>query len=500
MLLEFSEYLNTNCQLIMTRPILVGVSGGPDSICLLHLLKSLGFLPVVAHMNHQLRSGADEDVQIVKQLAKVLEVPLVIVVQDVKKLAKTKKLSVEEAARILRYRFLFEQAEVYNAQAVAVGHTADDQVETVLMHLLRGTGLAGLRGMLPYSLPNAWSKDIPLVRPLLGFWRKEVQEYCTQYSLKPAQDESNLDTSYFRNRLRHELIPFLEQHYNPGIRKLFWRMSNTIASEYELLYQLGETAWQTCVAEFKPGYVTFKSKALRHQPVAVQRLLVRRAIAILRPELRDIDYEATERAIKFISTSTLMHTAHCDLLAGLHFVKEDKNLGIFTDSCYLSDLHGFSNEWPQIPKDASISVSVPGKVILPSLMPEGEGSSYVGRFSVEWVDDIPSVLAQVQDNHDPYQAWLDIGDRVKQIPSFCLEIRCRNRGDRFQPLGLDGNSQKLSDFMVNEKIPRHARAGLPLVCLNSQVIWIPGYRISHAYRLTQSTKHAIHLCLTHVDI
>ena len=499
MLLEFSEYLDSNCRLIMTRPILIGVSGGSDSICLLHLLKSLGYLPIVAHMNHRLRPGADEDVQIVTQLAETLEVPLVIQVHDVKTLAKTSKLSIEEAARTLRYRFLFEQAQVFNAQAVAVGHIADDQVETVMMHLLRGTGLAGLRGMLPHSLPNAWSQDIPLVRPLLGFWREDVLEYCTQYNLRPVQDESNLDTTYFRNRIRHDLIPYLEQYYNPGIKKLFWRMANTLASEYNLLNQLGEAAWQSCVAEIKPGCVTFYSKVLRNQPMALQRLLVRRAIAILCPELRDVDYETTERAIKFISNSTLIHTAHCDLLAGLHFMKENDNLGIFTDSGYLSDPDNLSKDWPQMLKGGLICVPVPGKVVLPPLMPGSEGSSQGWLFSVEWVDDILGVLAQVEENHDPYQAWLDVSDQVKQIPSLYLEIRCRHPGDRFQPLGLDGHSLKLSDFMLNEKIPRRARAGWPLVCLNSQVIWIPGYRISHANRLTQSTKHAVHLCLTCVD-
>lgn len=500
MLLEFSEYLDNNCQVIKTRPILVGVSGGPDSICLLHLLKTLGYLPVVAHLNHRLRPGADEDAQIVTQLAKVLEAPLVIEAQDVKALAKSRKLSIEEAARTLRYRFLFEQAQAFDVQAVAVGHTADDQVETVMMHLLRGTGLAGLRGMLPFSLPNAWSKDIPLIRPLLGFWRKEVLEYCIQHNLKPTRDESNLDTAYFRNRLRNELIPYLEKHYNPSIKKLFWRMANTLTSEYELLNQLGETAWRSCVDEIIPGGIIFNSNVLKSQPIALQRLIIRRAIIIMRPDLRDVDYMVTERAIQFIRNTTLIQFAHCDLLSGLHFLKENEDLGIFTDNCYINNLHSIRKEWPQITKGRLISVSVPGEVVFPPLMPDVKVSSYLWRFSVEWVDDVRAVLAQVEENNDPYQAWIDVSDQVSQIASVCLEIHGRQSGDRFQPLGLDGHTLKLSDFMINEKIPRRAREGWPIILLNSKIIWIPGYRVSHVYRLTQSTKRALHLCLTSVVI
>ena len=133
---------------------------------------------------------------------------------DVSALAEEQKLSIEEAARVARYRFLFEQARQLKAQAVAVAHNADDQVETVLMHLLRGAGLGGLKGMPYRAILPVWDEAIPLVRPLLGVWRSEIEVYCRQHSLEPIEDASNQDTTFFRNRLRHQLLPTL-QEYNP---------------------------------------------------------------------------------------------------------------------------------------------------------------------------------------------------------------------------------------------------------------------------------------------
>ena len=139
-------------------------------------------------------------------------IPCVIKVEDVGAYAKVHGLSVEEAARIVRYRFLFSEAVRREAQAVVVGHTADDQVETVLMHLLRGAGLEGLKGMEAWQVPNAWSKEIALARPLLGMWREETVAYCQEHGLQPVIDQSNFERTYFRNRLRHEVIPMLETH------------------------------------------------------------------------------------------------------------------------------------------------------------------------------------------------------------------------------------------------------------------------------------------------
>ena len=195
--------LQNECLIEAGRPLVVGVSGGPDSLCLLDLLRRSGCQVVVAHLDHGLRAEAAQDADTVAGLAKRFGLPYVQGQVDTRAYAEAHSLSIEEAARVLRYRFLFEQARQHAAQAVAAGHTADDQVETVLMHLLRGAGLVGLKGMAYRMLPNPWSSEIALLRPLLGVWRSQVIEYCEEHALQPVLDRTNLDTTYFRNRLRH---------------------------------------------------------------------------------------------------------------------------------------------------------------------------------------------------------------------------------------------------------------------------------------------------------
>ena len=180
--------LQQQCQLDRHLPLLVGVSGGPDSICLAHQLLRTGYQIIIAHLNHQLRPEASLEAKQVEQLALGWGIPAIIDSVDVGRYAHVHHLSTEEAARELRYQFLFRAAIQSGAQAVAVGHNADDQVETVLMHLLRGAGPAGLRGMRWRSLPNPWSQTIALVRPLLSVWRTDIEAYLRANQLNVLQD------------------------------------------------------------------------------------------------------------------------------------------------------------------------------------------------------------------------------------------------------------------------------------------------------------------------
>ena len=232
-------------------PVIVGVSGGADSLCLLHALHALApdneWRLHVAHLNHQLRGAeAQADADFVRDIAQHWGLPYTIESRDVAAFARHHKLSLEEAARQVRYGFLLDVAQAQHSDVIAVAHNADDQTESVLMHLLRGSGLAGLRGMLPKmrleeyrilhpqsAIQNPKSK-IYLVRPLLEIPRSAIDEYCQQHDLHPRVDATNADTTYFRNRLRHELLPTLET-YNPNIRSILRRTADVIAAEYEIL-------------------------------------------------------------------------------------------------------------------------------------------------------------------------------------------------------------------------------------------------------------------------
>ena len=259
-----------DCGLQPDMLVVVGVSGGPDSLSLLDAFHQIGFAPLVAHLNHRLRPEADTEARKVREAAEGYGLSYVEEQADARDYAREAGMSVEEAGRMLRYRFLFEQARRCKAHAVAVAHTADDQVETVLMHLLRGAGLSGLKGMQPRALPNAWSREIPLVRPLLDTWRSEVLSYCAERGLEPVFDTSNLDSTYFRNRLRNELIPYLER-FNPAVKESFWRMAKVLQADFEAIERLVEAAWESSVIEVGPGYVAMLPAVLRSEPAGIQR-------------------------------------------------------------------------------------------------------------------------------------------------------------------------------------------------------------------------------------
>ena len=250
------------------QALVVGVSGGPDSLCLLHVLRELApdlaLRLHVAHLHHGLRGvDADADAAFVQETAVAWGLPVTIEHADVAALAQQTGMSLEEAARHARYSFLARVAERNGARAIAVGHTADDQVETVLMHFLRGSGLAGLRGMQPVSDFGFWMRGAEpaaaiggavLLRPMLSVSRAEILDYCADHGLTPRFDRSNEDTTFFRNRLRHELLPLLET-YNPQIRRILLNSATVLADDYEHLRGQLQAAWsQVIVAEFeRPG-------------------------------------------------------------------------------------------------------------------------------------------------------------------------------------------------------------------------------------------------------
>jgi len=447
--------------------ILIGVSGGPDSLCLLDVLHSLGYAVTAAHYNHGLRSQAEEDARHVSQIAQDLNVPFVSEAADVAAFARAESMSIEEAARILRYRFLFSQARRLGCSAVAVGHTADDQVETVLMHFLRGAGLAGLRGMQVCAVMPEWDDHIPLVRPLLRVWRRAVIAYCTQRSLDAVVDQSNLDTTYFRNRLRHELIPYL-QTYNPQIKEVILRLSQTASGDFPLLENLTISAWQRGVLEEGADFIVLSLLELRRMDIGLRRSLLRRAVSKLRPGLRDIDFSAIERASGFVDSPS--NTRFLDLVAGLI-------LYVSGDRLFLGDRSSslLLEEWPQMQPGEIGELPVPGRLAI----------------SADWVlESCLEDAANLMWNDDPYQAWLDAADL-----SLPLQVRTRQTGDRFRPLGMQGHSLKLSDFWINQQLPRPARAGWPLVCSAGEIVWIPGFRPSDSHRLTDKSSQVVHLTL-----
>jgi tRNA(Ile)-lysidine synthase len=464
------------CGLDPKKPVLVGVSGGADSLCLLGILKETGYRLIVAHFDHQLRPEAALEAAAVSEQARMLGLPFVSDCADVQAYAKEQSLSLEEAARMLRYRFLFSAARKQAAQAVAVGHTADDQVETVLMHFLRGAGLSGLKGMEYRTFLLAFDPLIPLVRPLLSLWRADTESYCREHGIQPHFDTSNADTVYFRNRLRHELIPELEK-YNPRFKETLLRTSQALQGDYMALQEGLETAWKDIVVERRDAWVVFDQSGLTKLPRGLQRNLFRRAAEGLRPEDRDIGFDALERAAAFARTpmGNLI-----DFVNGLYLFAEKGKIYL---AAYEADLP-FS-QWPQVSQPIAISRSI-------SPAPQKDVGDRQLDLGNDWVltkEETPQNPEEVPLSSDNWSIWLD----ADLLPADHLVVRPRRAGDIFIPLGMDGQTVKVKDFYINLKIPRRARAHWPLVCAGEQVLWVVGYRIAHPFRITEKTKHILHL-------
>jgi len=471
MLENIEDTLERECGLVKDRPIIVGVSGGPDSLCLLGILRQAGYSLIVAYFDHKLRDDSTADALMVEKIAKGLMLPCVVDGTNVRAWADEHKLSIEEAGRTLRYRFMFDLARQKNAQAVAVGHTADDQVETILMHFLRGSGLNGLKGMSHRSIIKSFDVDIPIVRPLLDMWRDQTVVYCAINGLRPHYDSSNDSINFQRNRIRHLLIPSLES-YNPKLREGILRMSQSLKGDHAFMLEMLEAAWNEVVTNMDEEMIAFDAVRLAASSLGLQRNLVKQAMQTLRPGV-DISYTVLERASKVIHADSA--SARGDLKGGLSIILESGIIYICTSDAKLPfDL------WPQLQDGIKLVIPVPGQVVL-----AGDW-----KMNCEIWRHPTLALEQAQRNDDPFQVWLD----ADQAPD-SFELRMRLPGDHFAPLGMDGHSQKLSDFFVNEKIPLRARDHWPLLCSKTEVVWVPGHRPSHVHRLTDSTRRVIYFSL-----
>jgi len=465
--------------------IVVGVSGGPDSVCLLHILCRLkaGFrLDLhVAHLHHGSRGdAADADAEYVRALAADWDLPCTIERADVPSFAGRHQLAFEEAARLARYSFLSRVAEAAGSLCIAVGHNADDQAETVLMHWMRGSGLAGLRGMLPvtplsqYRLienlnSSAPASDLRLVRPLLQVPRSEIEAYCAFHGLEPRFDRSNLDTTYFRNWLRHEVLPLLASH-NPNLREVIRRSARVLADDYALLRSLLLETWPRVAREETPERIVLDLERWRALPTSLQRSTVREAVQRLRRSLRDISFVHVENAVAVARDGTT--GSQSTLPQGLTLTLEYDQLVLASEGAA-----PVPPDWPLLAAGCStVPVGVPGMTPLPESVWQLEISA-VSREGLpcDW-----------KSNSDPWRAFLDAG-----VVGSRLWMRTRQPGDRFHPLGMGGRTVKLSDFLTNRKVPRNLRDRLPLLVGESGIVWVCGHRVDERARIRESTKEAL---------
>ncbi len=435
--------------------VVVAVSGGPDSLTLLHMLNSISkhfkLKLVVAHLNHCMRPEADQEEAAVIKLAKEWSLAYESRSVKVRELKSLKKVSEEEAGRLARYRLFYDTAFKYGASKIALGHHLDDQAETVLLNILRGTGVDGLAGILPKNSQGG----LDLIRPLLCLRRTEIEEYCREMKLEPFTDSSNLETDYTRNKLRLELIPQLEKKYNPRIREALFGLATLAAEDRHLLNALSQKKYLE-IASFGDKETFLNRVKLLKLPLALSSRILRKAHKKYAPQ-RELNSHHLGQILTLLESNKTSGQVTLPGNTILHLSQEQV---IITSS----DREKKSSIFPT-------NISVPGKT------PLADGSiieaSFIKKEELSW----PPIK---------YQAYLD----YDSLSSGKLIVRARWPGARFHPQGLPG-SKKLKDFFIDQKIPRFRRDQVPLITDNDKIVWVVGFRIAEQYRVTEKTNKVL---------
>ena len=468
------------------QTVVVGVSGGPDSVCLVHILakaqQALGTRLHIAHLNHELRGLESEaDAQYVSDLAGSLGLPATIGKRDVAAYRRRRKCSLEEAARELRRAFLARVAGEVGASRIALGHTRDDQVETVFMHILRGTGTAGLRGLAPCA-PMAYdghgmSLRVPIssgrsnlfvIRPLLDITREETTSYCQEHKLAPRFDSSNRSLSFFRNRLRLHLLPLLRQH-SPGVDRALLRLADIAGEDNAFIAGQARNLWRE-LARQENDTISLDRKQMAGLPVALQRQLLRAAVLELTGDTRDIEATHIEAARSLLNKPV---GRRISLPRGLICQGGYDELVI----ARLPPIIAGAAEQSQLPPCPF--PPLPGDFRL-----EVPGDTAVAGWKV--------VASMVRDRGCPNKGGAFSAHFDAQRTGTDLFVRRRRPGDRFQPLGMN-MPKKLQEFMIDVRIPRSWRECIPIVCSPQQIIWVVGWRIDDRVKTTGASQQILRL-------
>ncbi len=462
------QFRNTIGRYGLVRPgdrILIAFSGGPDSTALLSLFlaarRELRLELALAHFNHRLRPAAKEDETFARESAAKYGLPIVVGSRDVRGYAQRRKMNLEEAGRELRYEFLKSAAKKLGADRIATGHTADDQAETVLMRLLRGTGLRGLGGIRPAS-------EGGVVRPLLGIERKDIARWLAARRLDFRTDESNLDLRFFRNRIRHEVLPLLKR-IEPKVVSQLGRLALILQAEEDLRAEPGSRRISRFVNadtdgknnESERGKPTLDLPALERLPQAQARRSVRDFLEQIRGNLRGVTFADVEAVLGLVDGKM------ATLTKGL-MLRRDKGIVL-------------------------VAEPAPGKVRF-SYLWDGRGVLTIKETGVKFKGRLLKFRGTFPAPFDDRtRAFLD-ADKIE----FPIVVRNRQEGDRYRPLGAPG-SKKLKEILRAKGIPVEERDRLPVIVVGissksrdsaraRRIVWVPGLPAGEAFRVDRASK------------
>lgn len=442
--------------------VVTAVSGGPDSLVLLHVLYALrkryNIELLVAHYNHLLRPDAGKDAALVRAVAEKLGLPFYIGEGQVAEYAREKKLSIQVAARDLRYQFLERIVKETGSQKLALAHQLDDQGETIVMHFLRGPSPRGLAGIPPVR-GN-------IIRPLIEVSRQEIEAYLQVHQLEAAVDTSNAKKIYLRNKVRLDLMPRLKE-YNPNLPVRLSQSAEIFREEDRYLEEETDRWWAQLVLRM-PDRLLVDYAGYRAMPLAIKRRFLRRCFWQTAVASDDLCFSQVERILRWLETPAAGKKLQWPQGVRVWFHEDRIIFG--KEEAASSDTGWFPYRF---------TLAGPGSVDLPG-----------GRLRVAYVDKVPCRPGWLKEL-DPGTVMVD-GDKV----TFPLTVRTRQAGDRFFPLGL-GGSKKLKDFFIDLKLPPEERDRIPLVVsADGAIIWVVGLRLDERFKVTGETRRILSLAYT----
>ncbi|MDU2064826.1 MAG: tRNA lysidine(34) synthetase TilS [Sporomusaceae bacterium] len=460
MLEKIKAFIDSHELILPGDKIIIACSGGSDSVALTCILKDLEktyhHQLYLAHLHHGLRgTEADRDEAYVKQLSDNLQIPFFVARCEVSSYAKQQGFSLEEAGRILRYRFLEETAKQVGAEKIATGHHQDDQAETVLMNLLRGSGSSGLKGILP--------KNGNRIRPLLAVNKEMIQQYLTKLGIETCYDSTNTDQKILRNRLRLSLLPTLQLEYNNHIKESLCRTALIAQQEHDFLLQAAYEAYENTVWEEADG--VFVSQRLQSYHKAVQREVFRLAIEKKQGHLRGISFHHVEQLSKMLFSWTV----------GTYYPLPQKLIAYKGYDTVKLMRQGTKRE--AIASTAPQALSIPGKTILFSF-----------AAAIEAV-----VTTEAPLKADKNEAWFDYDALTSP-----LFIRSRQPGDRFTPSQMQG-TQKIKKYLIDHKVPQESRDKVPILYNDQGILWLCGLRQSALAAVSAATRRFLKLSLVYQE-
>lgn len=444
--------------------VIAGVSGGADSVCLflvlLELREKIGFDLIAVHVHHGLRGeAADQDQRFVEALCEQHRIPLEIFRVNLESIAKKRKQSLEEAGRMVRREAFDSVCKKYGGNKIALAHHQNDNAETLLWNLSRGTGLDGLGGIRPVNGE--------FIRPLLCMNRKEIEEYLAKRKQSYCIDETNAGTDYTRNKLRHLVLPILEEQVNSAAVR---HMNETMEQIWELqeyMQEQVEAAYQECVQEHfeKACWIQIQQKSFETFPELIKKMVIRKGMEQVGGKKRDLSHKHIDVMMELMNKQV---GRTLDLPYEMHAKRNYEGIRLEKRRTYLSG----EEKKAGIIQECMAELNIPGETILAdrNLKLRCKILEKPKNLSIK---DIPQKI---------YTKWFDY-DIIKSS----LYIRTRQAGDTIV-IDEKGHQKKLKSWFVDEKIPKEVRDSQLLLAENNEILWVLGHRMSQAYQVKQSTK------------